>query len=435
MGAVETGLLGLACLLVVIVLHVPIGVAMAATGAAGYVILTGNWSGMVSLFGSEAVNVLINKDFAVIMFFLLMGGFAGTAGLSTDIYRFANAWMGHWRGGLAMATILGCGGFGAICGSSIATTATMARIAMPEMESRNYSKSLSAGTLAAGGTLGSLIPPSVIMIIYAVQVEQFIVDLFIAAIIPGILSVALFIIAIRLQLILQPHLAGASPRASLQARLAATKHSWGAITVIVVVMGGIYSGIFTVNEGAAIGLVLTLAFAIFRRTLDRDGFRKTLREQAGSIALLYLILLGANIFGYFMTLSHMPSEIVVWVRELGVQPIAVILILIALYIALGCVFDALAAMVLTLPFVAPLVAELGYDLVWWGIVNVMVIEIGMITPPVGINVFVMHGIRKDIPLGTIFRGITPFLIANLIALGLVVSFPELATWLPSVLRG
>lgn len=435
MGAVETGLLGLACLLAVILLHVPIGIAMAATGAAGYLLLTGNWHGMVSLFGSEAVNVLINKDFAVIMFFLLMGGFAGTAGLSTDIYRFANAWMGHWRGGLAMATILGCGGFGAISGSSIATTATMARIAMPEMESRRYSQSLSAGTLAAGGTLGSLIPPSIIMIIYAVQVEQFIVDLFIAALIPGVLSVALFIIAIRLQLVLQPHLAGTSPKASFQTRLAATKKAWGALTVIIVVMGGIYSGIFTVNEGAAIGLVLTLGFAIGRQMLGRESFWKTLREQAGSIALLYLILLGANIFGYFLTLSHMPGEIVAWVKDLGVPPIAVILIIIGLYIALGCVFDALSAMVLTLPFVAPLVAGLGYDLVWWGIVNVMVIEIGMITPPVGINVFVMHGIRKDIPLSTIFRGITPFLIANIIALLLIVFFPALTTWLPALMRG
>ena len=176
MGAVETGLLGLGCLLIVILLHVPIGIAMAATGGIGYLLLTGNLHGMFSLFGSEAVNVLSNKDFAVIMFFLLMGGFAGVSQLSTDIYRFANAWIGHWRGGLAMATILGCGGFGAISGSSIATTATMARIAMPEMERRNYSPALSAGTLAAGGTLGSLIPPSIIMIIYAVQVEQFIVD-------------------------------------------------------------------------------------------------------------------------------------------------------------------------------------------------------------------------------------------------------------------
>jgi C4-dicarboxylate transporter DctM subunit len=189
-----------------------------------------------------------------------------------------------------------------------------------------------------------------------------------------------------------------------------------------------------VNEGAAVGLVLTLAFALGRRLLNGETFWKTLREQAGSIALLYFILIGANIFGYFITLSHMPEAMVEWVKALGIPPIAVIGVLIAMYIVLGCVFDALSGMVLTLPFVAPLVAGLGYDLVWWGIVNVMLIEIGMITPPVGINVFVMHGLRKDIPLTTIFRGITPFLLANLVALALVVAFPELVTWLPKVLK-
>lgn len=435
MGPIETGLLGLVCLIAVIFLHVPIAIAMAVTGAVGYLLLTGNAAGMVSLFGTEAVNVLINKDFAVIMFFLLMGGFAGAANLSADIYRCANAWMGHWRGGLAMATVMGCGGFGAISGSSIATTATMARIAMPEMEKRGYSLALCTGTLAAGGTLGSLVPPSIIMVIYAVQVEQFIVDLFIAALIPSVISIALFLVAIRVQLFFKPHMAPPSPRSDFKARLATTRQAWGAIFVIVVVMGGIYTGAFTVNEAAAVGLVLTLLFAIGRRLMTGEIFWKTLREQASSIALLYLILIGANIFGYFITLSHMPEAIVVWIKELGIPPVFVILVLIMMYIALGCVFDALSGMVLTLPFVAPLVAGLGYDLVWWGIVNVMLIEIGMITPPVGINVFVMHGLRKDIPLSTIFRGITPFLFANLVALLLVVFIPELATWLPQAMKG
>ncbi|MGD9921174.1 MAG: TRAP transporter large permease [Pseudorhodoplanes sp.] len=434
MSPIDAGLIGFACLIIVIFLQVPIAIAMAVTGAAGYLILTGNLKGMVSLFGTETVNVLINKDFAVIMFFLLMGGFAGAANLSADIYRFANAWMGHMRGGLAMATIIGCGGFGAISGSSIATTATMARIAMPEMERRGYSLALCTGTLAAGGTLGSLVPPSVIMVIYAVQVEQFIIDLFIGAILPSILSIVLFLVAIRVQLYFNPTMAPPSPRVAMSERLAATRQAWGAISVIVIVMGGIYSGVFTVNEGAVVGLVLTLAFALSRRLLAGETFWKTLREQASSIALLYLILIGANIFGYFITLSHMPEATVAWIKELGIPPITVIFVLILMYIALGCVFDALSGMVLTLPFVAPLVAGLGYDLVWWGIVNVMLIEIGMITPPVGINVFVMHGLRKDIPLVTIFRGITPFLIANIVALALVVAIPDLVTWLPKALK-
>jgi tripartite ATP-independent transporter DctM subunit len=389
---------------------------------------------MLSLFGTETVNMLTNKDFAVVMSFLLMGGFAGAAGISSDIYRVANAWIGHWKGGLAMATVLGCAGFGAIAGSSIATAATMTKIAMPELEKRNYALSLCAGTLAAGGTLGSLIPPSIIMVIYAVQTQQFIIDLFLAAVVPSVISVILFVVAIRIQLILQPKLAGRGERTPWSARLRETKRSWSALSIIIIVMGGIYSGFFTVNEGAAVGLVLTLIFALARRTMDRKGFFETLYESAGSIAMLYMIVIGANIFGYFITLSHMPAALTDWVTGLGVSPLVVIFILIAMYIALGCVFDALAGMVLTLPFVVPLVESLGYDLVWWGIVNVMVIEIGMITPPVGINVFVIKGLRPDIPLGTIFRGISPFLIANLFALLLVVLFPELATWLPDLLR-
>ena len=434
MGPIETGVLGLLCLVVVIMLHVPVGIAMAAVGGAGYLILTGSLSSMFSIIGTETVSMLTNKDFAVVMSFLLMGGFAGAAGISADIYRVANAWIGHWRGGLAMATILGCAGFGAISGSSIATAATMTKIAMPEMERRNYALSLCAGTLAAGGTLGSLIPPSIIMVIYAVQVQQFIVDLFLAAIVPGLISVILFMLAIRIQLMLQPHLATAGERSDWPARARETKRSWAALSIIIIVMGGIYSGLFTVNEGAAVGLVLTLLFALVRRTMDRAGFFETLYESAGSIAMLYVIVIGANVFGYFLTLSHMPGELTAWVKDLGVPPLAVIFILIGMYIALGCVFDAPAGMVLTLPFVIPLVDSLGYDLVWWGIVNVMVIEIGMITPPVGINVFVIKGLRPDIPLGTIFRGITPFLFANIVALLLVVLFPGLVTWLPDLLR-
>lgn len=434
LGSIETGVLGLLCLVIAILLHVPVGIAMIVIGAAGYFILTGSLSSMLSLFGTETVNMLTNRDFAVVMLFLLMGGFAGIAGLSADIYRVANAWIGHFKGGLAMATILGCAGFGAIAGSSIATAATMAKIALPEMEKRRYSLSLCAGTLAAGGTLGSLIPPSIIMVIYAVQVEQFVIDLFLAAVLPGILSVVLFIAAIRIQLLLDPGAAGNEPRRSFPERIRETRRGLGPILIIVIVMGGIYSGFFTVNEGAGVGLVLTLIFALMRRTMTGATFLETLYESAGSIAMLYLIVIGANVFGYFLTLSHMPSEIAGWIQGQGLPPLLVIFALVLMYILLGCVFDALAGMVLTLPFVVPIVAELGYDLVWWGIVNVMVIEIGMITPPIGINVFVIKGLRPDIPLRTIFRGITPFLIANLVALLLVILFPQIATWLPGILR-
>lgn len=434
MTPIETGLIGLICLVVAICSHIPVGIAMAVVGAGGYFALTGNLSGMLSLLGTEIVATLSNHEFSVIMTFILMGGMAGVAGLSADIYRLANAWIGHWRGGLAMATIIGCGGFGAISGSSIATTATMVKIAMPEMEKRKYSLQLCTGTLAAGGTLGSLVPPSVIMVLYAVQVEQFVVDLFLAAVFPAILSIVLFVAAIRVFLLLNPEGAQEAEKRNWTERARTTKKCWGAAAIVIIVMGGIYSGIFTVNEGASVGLVLTLLSAFFRGALDRESLGGTMRSAVGSIALLYLIMTGANVFTYFITLSHMPQALVEWVQNLGIPSIMVIWVLVFMYMALGAVFDALAGMLLTLPFVFPLVTGLGYDPVWWGIVNVMIIEIGMITPPVGINVFVLKGLRKDIPLDVIFRGITPFLFANLVALTIVIFFPQLCTWLPSLIR-
>lgn len=435
MGAVETGLIGLAFLLLFIFMHVPVGIAMAVVGGGGYFLLTGDLSSAISLFGTETVNILTNKDFSVVMFFLLMGGFAGVAGVSADIYRVANVWIGHWRGGLAMATVLGCAGFGAIAGSSIATSATMAKIALPEMEKR-YPISLCAGTLAAGGTLGSLIPPSIIMVIYAVQVEQFVVDLFLAAVGPSILTVILFLIAVRVQLMFMDSekIKESSAALPIKERVKETRRSWPALSIILIVMGGIYAGFLTVNEGAAVGLALTLLFALVKGGMNKASFRHTLLESAGSISMLYMIVIGANVFGYFLTLSHMPIAVSEWIGTLDIAPIFVIFTLVLMYILLGCVFDALAGMILTLPFVVPIVTGLGYDLVWWGIVMVMVIEIGMITPPVGINVFVIKGLRPDIPLVEIFKGVTPFLIANVIALLLVILFPSIAIWLPYAVR-
>lgn len=433
MTPIEAGLIGLFCLIVAICCHIPVGISMAVVGAGGYLALTGNLNAMLSLLGTETISTLSNHEFSVIMTFILMGGIAGVAGLSADIYRLANAWIGHWPGGLAMATVLGCGGFGAISGSSIATTATMTKIAMPEMEKRNYAQQLCTGTLAAGGTLGSLVPPSIIMVLYAVQVEQFVVDLFLAAVLPAILSIALFMLAIRVYILFLPNETGhRAERCAWPDKIRTTKKCWGASTIIVIVMGGIYSGVFTVNEGASVGLVLVLLAALYRRVLTRESISETMRSAVGSIALLYVIMIGANIYTYFITLSHMPEALVDWVISMKLPPMMVIWVLVLMYMALGAIFDALAGMLLTLPFVFPLVTGLGFDPVWWGIVNVMVIEIGMITPPVGINVFVLKGLRKDIPLSTIFRGIVPFMIANLIALALVITFPELCLWLPGL---
>ncbi|SIS95707.1 TRAP transporter large permease [Paracoccus saliphilus] len=432
MDPITIGMLGFLGMLLLIALHVPIGIAMALAGVVGFSFLTGNISAGIAMFGTETAGAIASPELIIIPMFLLMGSLAGISGLAGDLYRLANALIGHRKGGLAMATIAGCGGFGAACGSSIATTATMARIALPEMESRNYSRSLGTGCIAAGGTLGSLIPPSSIMLIYAFLTEQFVVDLFIAGILPGLLTIGIYGLAIYLLVRRKPSLAPAGERSSWAEAGRVALSTWGIILVILIMTVGLYGGIFTVTEAAAAGVLVTFLFAWARGKLNLADLKRVVAETAHSVGMLYVILIGAHIFSNFVTLTHMPSALVDAVISLGLAPLAVILLLAAMYIALGAIFDSIAAMVITLPFVFPLVTEgLGYDPIWWGIVMIVVIEIGMITPPIGINVFVMHGVRKDIPLGTIFHGIMPFLGADIIRLLLIILFPAIALWLPA----
>ena len=431
MDPIAIGLLGFAGMLGLIALHVPIGIAMAISGVIGFAILTGNLSAAIAMFGTETAGAISSPELVIIPMFLLMGVFAGTSGLAGDLYRLSNALIGHRRGGLAVATVLGCGGFGAACGSSIATTATMARIALPEMESRGYARSLGAGSIAAGGTLGSLIPPSSIMLIYAFLTEQFVVDLFIAGILPGLLTIAIYILAIQIVVRRKPALAPAGPRSSWRETGRVALSTWGIILVIGIMTLGLYGGIFTVTEAAAAGVLVTMLFALARGQLTLATLRRTVAETAYSVGMLYTILIGAHIFSNFVTLTRLPSALIDGIIALQLAPLAVILLLAVMYIALGAIFDSIAAMVITLPFVFPLVTQgLGYDPIWWGIVMIVVIEIGMITPPIGINVFVMHGVRRDIPLPTIFRGIIPFLYADFVRLLLIILFPAIALWLP-----
>ena len=435
MDPVLTALAGLAALLGLMFLHVPLGVAMAAIGFTGFVWLTGNARAGLSLFGTETAATFSSQDLAVIPMFLLMGGFAGAAGLSADVYKLAHAFVGHRRGGLSMATVAGCGGFGAVCGSSIATTVTMARIALPEMEKRGYAQSISTGSIAGGGTLGILIPPSIIMVLYAFLTEQFVINLFVAAIIPGLIAILLYFVAIAIYVRVHPEAAPPGPRVSWVERWRVMRECWGIVLIVALVSGGIYTGVFTVVEAAAVGVGLTFAFAVFRGRLTWRVFWTTLFETAALVGMLYTVIIGARIFTYFITLSHMPDSFVQWVSALGLAPMLVVSALIVMYIVLGSVFDEVALMVLTLPFVFPLIVRYGLDPVWWGIVNVMVIEIGMICPPVGLNVFVLHGMRKDISLGTIYRGIVPFLCADVVRLALILIFPAIVLWLPQMMKG
>ncbi len=432
MDPIVLGLIGFGAMFALIALHVPIGIAMAVAGVVGVGALIG-FEPAVTLFATEVSSAISNESLAIIAIFLLMGSLANVAGLSADVFRLAYALIGHRPGGLSTATILGCAGFGAICGSSIATTATMARVALPEMRARGYTPQLASGSIASGGTLGILIPPSVIMVLYGVLTEQFIIALFAAALLPGLLAVILYIAAVEVFVRLRPDAGPAGPRLSWAERLKFLMASWRVILLAAAVSGGIYSGIFTVSEAASVGASLALIMAALSGNMTRALFVESLMETAGNTCLIFVILIGASIFSYFVSLSGAPSAIIDAIRDSSLAPLAIILLLMVVYIVLGSVFDTVAAMVITLPFVFPLILDLGYDPIWWGIMMVMVMEVGMITPPIGLNVFVLRGAADNLSLGQIYAGIVPFLVADLVRLVLVAVFPAVALFLPRYL--
>jgi tripartite ATP-independent transporter DctM subunit len=427
-----TGFLGLAAMFVMIVLQVPVGIAMGVIGVVGTGLIIG-FGPALTLLATEPSGAMAAEGLAVIAMFLLMGNLAHVGGLSGELYRMAYVWLGHKRGGLIFATIGACAGFGAICGSSVATAATMARIALPEMLSRGYAKSLAAGSIAAGGTLGMIVPPSVVMILYAILTENSIIALFLAAVVPGLMAVVFYFITVAIVVHRNPEVAPVGEPTSWTERRRTTMQGWAVIVLAVTVSGGIYSGVFTVSEAASVGATVALLLAIFRRRLTRSKFLAALGDTASNTGLIFVIIIGASVFSYFATLSGLPAATVTWIESLDMPPLMVIGFLMVFYLILGAIFDTIAAMVLTLPFVYPIVVGMGYDPIWWGGIMVVVIELGMITPPIGINVYVLHGMSRDLPLGTIFRGVIPFVFADLARLVVLILFPALSLWLPGVL--
>ncbi len=428
-GDMWIGLAGLAGLFLLIALHVPIGVALILVGVLGTGTLIG-FEPALSLLAIEPSASMASEGLAIVALFILMGNLAHVSGLSAELYRVADHFLGHLRGGLVFATVGASAGFGAVCGSSVATTATMAKIALPEMLDRGYARSLAAGSIASGGTLGMMIPPSLILILYGVLTENSVMALFIAAIVPGVLAVVFYVLSVFLTVRLRPSLAAPGPRRTWADRRRALVDSWGIVTLIAAVSGGIYGGIFTVAEAAAVGTTAALLLGVFRRRLNGRKFVACLRDSASSTGMIFVIIIGASVYSYFATLSGLPTAIVEWISGLGLPPLAVICLLLLMYLVLGSVFDTIAAMVLTLPVVYPLILDMGYDPIWWGIINVVVMELGMITPPFGINVFVLRGMANDIPLGAIYRGVVPFVVADLLRLVVLVLLPALTLWLP-----
>ena len=429
MDPLTIGALGMIALFALIILKVPIGVAMMVVGVIGFGLQT-NWISAGTLLASEPSNLLASVDLATLPLFLLMGTFANAAGFSADIYALAASFLGHRRGGLAYATIGGCAAFGAVCGSSTATAATFAKIALPEMRRRNYSPSFAAGAIAAGGTLKALIPPSLIMILYCIIAQTFIYDLFAAAIIPALITIALNLITVNIAVRLNPSAAPIIERESWSARLAALRNAAPALVLMLAVFGGLYSGIFTVNEAASVAAVLAFVFAIIRKRLHLANLFDGVLETARVSAMLYVVLMGATIFTYFITLGRVRDSLIKMVASLHMSPTEIILLILLAYILLGTVFDELSAMLITLPFVLPIVTSLGYDPLWWGVIMVIQIELALIHPPFGIIAFLIHGIAPSISLKEIYLGVTPYLIADFTLLLLLVLFPQLALWLP-----
>jgi C4-dicarboxylate transporter DctM subunit len=435
MDPVLLGVLGIAALFALIMLQVPIAFAMITVGVVGFAVAGGGWAPAFSFLASEPSYVLSSTDLSAVPLFLLMGTFASVAGFSQDVYVAAAAFLGRRRGGLAYATIAGSAAFGAICGSSTATAATFGKVALPEMLDRGYSPGFASGVIAAGGTLKSLIPPSLVMIIYCIVAKTFIFDMFIAAIIPALLTIACNLLAIAVVVRLNPAIAPVSERVSASEKLAAAVRAAPSLLLLLGVFAGLYSGVFTVNEAASAAAILSLLFALVRRRLTWESMVRGMYEAAAVTAMLYMILMAAPIFTYFVNLAHVPEALVAWIGSRHLSPLGVIAILLVVYIVLGTFFEEMSSILITLPLVLPIVVGLGYDPLWWGIVCLVEVELAMIHPPMGLIVFLLHAVAPDIPMRTIYRGVVPFLVADFVVLILLALFPQLALWLPGWWRG
>ncbi|MBO6900019.1 MAG: TRAP transporter large permease [Rhizobiaceae bacterium] len=422
-------LISFASIFVLLALGVRLAVALGAVGFFGLTAIIGpNAAG--SMLAQTAFDTANSYTLAVLPLFLFMANLIARSGIASALYEASNAVLGRVRGGLSMATVAGCAGFGAVCGSSLATAATMGSVAMPEMKRFGYDSGLATGSVAAGGTLGILIPPSIVLVIYGTITEQSIGDLFLAGILPGILGAVLYIAAIMIAVRLYPHLAPSTEGMVLPSRRAALLGVWPVLVLFSVVIGGLYLGIFSATEAAGIGAAGALLLGLLRGKLSSNEILQAALDAAVLTAVLLFVLIGALLFSNVMIYSGFSAMLSGLVQSIGVTPILIIVAIVVVYLVLGCVFDSLAMMLLTVPLFAPLVADLGYDLVWFGIVVVVAIEFGMISPPIGMNLFIIRSLNPGIGLSTIYRGIVPFLLADFVRLALLIWLPAITLVLP-----
>ena len=445
MDGVTLSLLGFALMLVLIFLRMPIGVALFLTGAVGTWIVLGRVTPVTAQLKSLTYDAFSSYSLSIVPLFLLMGQFATRSGMSERLFRAAADWLGHMKGGVAMASVGACAGFGAVCGSSLATASTMGQVALPEMRKYGYSGRLATGVLAAGGTLGILIPPSVILVIYAILTEQNIAKMFAAALIPGLLAALGYILAVAVYARISPEDAVALPRKSIAARIRALGGVWPVVLIFGLVMWGIagdsnwfkagQQALFTPTEGAAVGAVLTGLYGLWTGGLNRESFVECVLSTATTTAMIFFIILGAQMFNAFLALTQTPQALAEWVGGQGFAPLTVLALMLLLYLIFGCVMDSLSMILLTIPIFFPIIESLDFGLsteetaIWFGVIALIVVEVGLITPPVGMNLFIIHSMAKDIPVTETYRGVAPFVLTDLIRVVILIAFPAITLWL------
>ena len=451
MDSLAIGFAGLGVLVFLIAIRLPIAYAMIVVGGVGTMLLNGP-AIMLSQLKDLAYGQFSTYDLSVVPLFVLMGAIASRSGLSADLFRAANAWLGWMRGGVAMSAIAACSGFGAVCGSSLATASTMGRVALPELKRYNYSDRLATGTIAAGGVLGILIPPSVVLIIYSIIVEANVVTMFMAALIPGLIAVVFFILTIFLYVLVRPEAGPKGQAASREEFIASTMNILPVGIVFVVVIGGLYLGFFNPTPAAAVGVIMVMLIGAIRRKLSFQSGREALLETARTTGMIYLIVFGAELLKIFMSRGGVPQAMAEWMAASGLEPMSMLIILLLALILLGCLMDSLSMILLAIPFFWPVLVEInGGDFamadtspfgmgtedlkIWFGILALIVVELGLITPPVGMNVFIISVHAKDVPMSETFLGVMPFFGAELVRVGVLIAFPALTLWLPKLLTG
>ncbi|MFM9925947.1 TRAP transporter permease [Variovorax sp. H27-G14] len=422
--------LGFVALFVLMLLRVPVGMAMGLVGVVGYSYLVGPGPAL-KLVGQTSMRTVTDYTFGVIPMFMLMGAIVSVSGVSRELFKAANSMIGHMRGGLGVATVVACGGFAAICGSSVATAATFSAVAYPEMRRFNYPQSFSTGVIAAGGTLGAILPPSTVLAVYAILTQQDIGKLFMAGIVPGILAMAMYVMTIAIIVKLRPDWLPGGEVKPWSERFRDLKNVWAPLVLFVFVIGGLYGGFFTPTEAGGVGASGAFILGLVRRKLDGPKIREALLSATRTAAAVFTVLIGALLFGYFLTITQSPQKLTEILTGLGIGRYGVLALIMVMYLVLGCLMDAMAMIILTVPIIYPVIVHLGFDPIWFGVIIVMTVELGLIHPPVGMNVFVIKSVVKDVSFTTIFKGVLPFIVTDIVRLVILIAFPVIALWLPT----